>query len=432
MNILILGSGGREHALAAAYSKSQKIEKIIVAPGNGLMEKISEKIITEPSVGATDFDAILKIIKKHIVNLVDVAGDEPLADGFVDKFQSLGIKAFGPSQKSSEIEWNKDWSRSFMEKYHLPVPFFKSFNDQKNAIDHIKKSKEQALYIKASGLALGKGAIRAENKVQAIEAIEAMKSFGKAGETFLIEECLIGEEFSLFAICDGENYQIVGLAQDHKTVYDHDKGPNTGGMGCVSNPLIVTPQIIKTIKKTILDPFMKGMEKEGRSYVGILYLGAMVTQNGVKIIEFNARWGDPEAEVLIPAIKTDYLSIVETVLAKKLVNMKIQLDKLSRISIAGCSLGYPVDYAKVKGKQIIGLEQAMTISGIKIFGAGIVKSANVFDAHGGRVFHIVGEGKSLLEARAKAYGAIARVSIMGNNLHYRTDIGWRDLERIKQ
>jgi len=432
MNILILGSGGREHALATAYGKSKKINIIVVAPGNGLMDYKTKKVKTAPSVLATNFDGALRLIKKYEIDLVDVAADDQLAEGFVDKLQALGIKAFGPTQKEAEIEWNKDWSRHFMEKYKLPVPSYRSFSDIKKGAAYVKNLKEQVLYIKASGLALGKGAIRAENKDEAIKAINSMKSFGKAGETFLIEECMVGEEFSLFAICDGKNYQIFGMAQDHKNVYNHDSGPNTGGMGCISNPQIVTPNIIKKVKRTILDPFMKGMKKEGRPYTGILYLGAMLTKNGVKIVEFNARWGDPEAEVLIPAIKTDYLTIVENALSQKLNQTEISCDKIHRISIAGCSLGYPIDYASVKGKQVIGLDKAMAFLGVNVFGAGLVRKNNQFLAHGGRVFHLVGEGKTLLEARAKVYGAMSIISIVGDNLHYRTDIGWRDLERIKK
>lgn len=429
MNVLIVGSGGREHALATAYAKNKKIQKIIVAPGNGLIPLTSPKVKVESTVAATDFDGVLQLAKEYKIDLVDVAADDQLAEGFVDKLQKLGIKAFGPTQKAAEIEWNKDWARGFMKKYKLPIPHYETFNNSKKAIDYVKNLNEQVLYIKASGLALGKGAIRAENKKEAITAIESMKNFGKAGETFLIEQCLIGEEFSLFAICDGENYQIVGCAQDHKTVYNHDIGPNTGGMGCVSNPLVATPQVLRIVEKTILVPFMRGMQKEGRPYSGILYLGAMVTKNGIKIVEFNARWGDPEAEVIIPSFKTDYLTIVDAVLNKKLKNIKIQRDKLSRISVAGCSLGYPVDYSSVKGKVVSGLEKVEKLPGVKVFGAGIAKKGSKFVAHGGRVFHIVGEGKTLQDALNRAYGAISMVNIEGDNLHYRTDIGWRDLER---
>jgi phosphoribosylamine--glycine ligase len=429
MNILIVGSGGREHALATAYSKSKKIKKIIVAPGNGLIDYNAARIKVEADVAASDFDGILGLIKKYKIDLVDVAADDQLAEGFVDKLQALGIKAFGPVKKAAEIEWNKDWSRHFMAKYKLPVPSYRSFSDVKKAIAYVKSLKDQVLYIKASGLALGKGAIRAENKKEAITAINSMKQFGKAGETFLIEECMIGEEFSLFAICDGKNYQIVGTAQDHKTVYDHDLGPNTGGMGCVLNPKVVTPKVFKQVEENILKPFMKGMQKEGKAYTGILYLGAMVTKTGIKIVEFNSRWGDPEAEVLIPAIKTDYLTVVENALNGKINKTKIVCDKLSRLSVAGCSLGYPIDYSKVKGKIVTGLEIAIKSPGVKIFGAGIAKKGKNFIVHGGRVIHVVGEGKTLVQAREKAYKVMALINIQGNNLHFRNDIGWRDLER---
>lgn len=429
MNILIVGSGGREHALASAYSKSKKISRIIVAPGNALIDYKTVKVKVESNVAATDFDGVVKLVKKHKIDLVDIAADDQLAEGFVDRLQALGIKAFGPAKNAAEIEWNKDWSRHFMEKYKLPVPAYRSFSDTKKAIAYVNSLREQVLYIKASGLALGKGAIRAENKKEAISAINSMKNFGKAGETFLIEECMVGEEFSLFAICDGENYQIVGTAQDHKTVYDHDKGPNTGGMGCVLNPKIVTPKVLKKVEQTILKPFMKGMQKEGRAYVGILYLGAMVTKTGIGIIEFNSRWGDPEAEVLIPSIKTDYLTIVENALNKRINKVKFNCDKLARLSVAGCSLGYPVDYSKVKGKVITGLEKAIKLTGVKIFGAGIAKKGKNFVAHGGRVFHVVGEGKTLVKAREKAYKAMGMIDIQNKNLQFRSDIGWRDLER---
>lgn len=430
MNILILGSGGREHVLANAYARNRRVKKIFVAPGNALIEYKNKKAVCFPEVLSTDFKRILNLVKKYKIDLVDVAQDDPLAEGFVDKFQALGVKAFGPTKVSAEIEWNKDWSRHFMTKYKLPIPTYRSFSDIKKAIIYVNSLKEQALYVKASGLALGKGAIRAENKKEALKAIDSMSKFGKAGDTFLIEECMVGEEFSLFAICDGNNYQIIGTAQDHKTVYDGDKGPNTGGMGCVSNPKIATPSVLRTVEQTILKPFIYGMKKEKRAYVGILYLGAMVTKTGTKIVEFNSRWGDPEAEVIIPSIKTDYLTIVENTLNKKINKIKIKCDKLSRVSVAGCSLGYPIDYSKAKGKIISGLEKVIKLAGVKIFGAGITKKGKKFVVNGGRVFHIVGEGKNLFQAKNKAYKAMSQINIQNNNLHFRTDIGWRDLERI--
>lgn len=429
MNILILGSGGREHALANAYAKSKKVKKIYIAPGNPFINFTNKKVISLSEVSSTNFEKIIEQIKKLKVDLVDVAQDEPIALGFVDKLSEMGVKAFGPTKNSSEIEWSKEWSRKFMLKYHLPIPHFKSFDSVKGGIFYVKSLREQPLYVKASGLALGKGAIRAENKKEAIFAIRQMKNFGKAGEIFIIEEAMRGEEFSLFAICDGESYKIIGSAQDHKTAFNGDIGPNTGGMGCVSNPKIITPKVLKEIEKIILIPFMKGMKKEGRAYSGILYVGGMATDKGVKIVEFNSRWGDPEAQVLIPRIVTDYLTIVESVINKKLSKIKIKTDNLVRVSIAGCSNGYPIDYSKVKNKKITGLEKISKLPNIDVFGAGISGLNNKFIVSGGRVFHIVGEGFTLTQARMRAYGAISMINIEGNNLHYRTDIGWRDLER---
>ncbi|MDP2649759.1 MAG: phosphoribosylamine--glycine ligase [bacterium] len=455
MRILIIGSGGREHALAEAYSKSTEVKKVFVVPGNDLMNYTNKKVEIFPNIKSTDYEGILSLAKKLKVNLIDVAQDDPLALGFVDKLEKEGFLVFGPKQKSAEIEWNKDWARNFMQKYNFPNPIFKSFNNEQKAIDYINSLPEQVLYVKASGLAAGKGAIRTNNKKGAIEAVKSMKQFGKSGEIFLIEHCLTGEEFSLFAICDGKNYKIVKAAQDHKTVFEKDQGPNTGGMGCVAQPKIVDKKILKEVEEKIIRPFLLGMTKEQRDYCGILYIGGIVTNppvfdlleselprsrrpeglrpewagGDIKIIEFNARWGDPEAEVIIPSIKTDYLKIALAVIKKELDIVKINFDNKIRISIAGCSSGYPDDYSSAKGKEIFGLLDAMKLKDIKIFGAGVKRQGKRFFANGGRIFHLVAGGKDIREARQKAYNAMSLIYIEGNNLHYRTDIGWRDMER---
>lgn len=432
MNILITGSNGREHALAETYAKSNMVNKVIMTPGNGLTDYRNEKIKNYLNVAMLNFDRIVEVCKKEKIDLVDVAQDDIIAAGYVDKFQKLGIKTFGPTKKAAQLEWDKEWARNFMIKYGLPTPSFKSFTNTKDAISYINKNPDQLLFIKATGLAYGKGVIRAENKKQAIQAIKRMSTLGKSGETFLIEEGLIGEEFSLFAICDGTDYKIVASAQDHKTIYDGDKGPNTGGVGSVAPTAAVTSLMLNIIKAEILKPLIKGMQKEERPYKGILYLGGMVTDAGVKIIEFNSRWGDPEAEVILPAVKTDYLTIVESVLSGKLKSMKINMDNKVRVSIAGCSKGYPGDYSKVKGKEIFGLQKAMEMPGITIFGAGIKRKGKKFFVNGGRVFHLVAEGSDVVEAREKAYQAMSLISIEGDNLHFRTDIGWRDVERMRK
>jgi phosphoribosylamine--glycine ligase len=431
MKVLIIGSGGREHALAAAYAKSDRVRHVYVVPGNGLMSVTESKITTFPDIAATDFSSLLQLARTKKVDLVDVAPDEALALGFVDTFTKEKIPAFGPTRAAAEIEWNKEWSRMFMQKYRLPTPRFASFADEKKALAYIKQLPEQTLFIKASGLALGKGVIKAAGRDAARKAIERMRSFGAAGKTFLIEAGMIGEEFSLFALCDGTNFVILSAAQDHKTVFNADSGPNTGGMGCVAPTGTLSEPTMSEIMRRILKTFMAGMQAEGRPYTGILYLGGMLTKTGVKIVEFNARWGDPETEVIVPGMRSDYLAVVEATLGKKLAKVTVAFDENVRVSIAGCARGYPTDYAAVKGKEVYGLPEVLSRNDIRLFGAGISRKGRRFVVNGGRVFHLVGEGKTIAEARERAYGAMSLLSIAGNNLHYRTDIGWREKELRK-
>ncbi|MBP7832545.1 MAG: phosphoribosylamine--glycine ligase [Candidatus Levybacteria bacterium] len=426
-NILILGSGGREEALADAYSKNKNVKAVFIAPGNGLTGFRNKKVRALLDTPVNDFKKILQASEAHKIDLVDVASDEPLSLGFVDMLQKEGMHAFGASKNAAEIEWNKEWSRDFMKKYKLPIPQYVSFTDSKKAISYIEKLPEQPLYVKASGLALGKGALFAANKKEAISAVMDMKKFGNAGNTFLIEECMVGEEFSLFVLCDGKDYVVIGAAQDHKTVFNKNVGPNTGGMGCVFPGLVVTSKIIKECEDKIVKPFMKGMIAEERPYSGVLYVGGMITHTGIKIVEFNARWGDPEAEVILSAIKTDYLSVIEKIIDKKLKGVKITLDQKTRVSVAGCASGYPDDYKNVKGKKIFGLETVSKRA--LLYGSGIAKHEKNLLVNGGRIFHIVGVGKDVIESRAQAYSEISKIFIEDNNLHFRTDIGWKDVER---
>lgn len=432
MNILVIGQNGREHALASAYAKSDKVKKVIMTPGNGLTDFKNPKIRNYPDVGMMDFDKIVEVAKKEEIDLIDVGQDDIIAAGYVDKFKDLGFVAFGPTQKASQLEWDKKYARDFMVKYKLPIPKFKSFTDKEKAIEYINSGSGQLLFIKAAGLAFGKGVIRAENKVEAIQAVHDMSKFGKSGETFLIEQALIGEEFSLFAICDGEDFVIAKTAQDHKRIDDGDKGPNTGGIGSVAPTGVLSEEEIYEVAEKIISCTLLGMINEGRPYSGILYLGGMKTADGVKIVEFNCRWGDPEAEVILPSIQTDYLKLTKAVIDKKLKDTSVEFDNKVRVSVAGCSKGYPGDYSAVKGKEIYGLTKAMKLPGVLVFGSGIKREEDRFYANGGRVFYVVGEGSDIKEAREKAYNAMKLISIEGDNLHYRNDIGWRDLERIKK
>lgn len=429
MNILVIGSNGREHVLANTYAKSKKVKNVFIAPGNGLTDFTNKKIKNVP-IEMTDLEKLIAFAKKQKVEFVDVPQDDCIAKGYVDAFIQKGISAFGPSKNASKLEWSKKWAREFMEKYKLPIPHYKSFNSVKDAEKYLNQISEQLVFIKASGLALGKGVIRAENKKEALLAIKQMGAFGTSGKTFLIEEGLVGEEFSLFVITDGKSYVITKPAQDHKTVFDHDQGPNTGGMGSVAPTNALTQRQIKEIEKTIVKPTLTGMEKEGRIYKGILYIGGIITKQGIKIIEFNARWGDPEAEVILPSLQTDYVEVAQAVIKQKLQNARISFDAKVRISVAACAYGYPTDYKNIKGKEIFGIFDAMKIKGVTFFGSGIKRLGKRFFVNGGRVFYIVAEGKNIKEARHIAYSAMSMIYVEGNNLHYRTDIGWRDVERI--
>lgn len=428
--VLIVDGGGRGAALVDAYAKSPHVSKILAVPGNDLMDINTKKtVITYPHFKTTSVKEIIEICKKEHVDLVDVAQDNAVAVGLTNRLEENGILVFGPTKEAGQIEWDKAWSRQFMEKYGLPSPFFKIFKNEQTGIDFVKKQPDQKWFIKAYGLVEGKGALPAENNRQALKRIKQMRSFGKAGEIFLIEEWLIGEEFSTFALCDGKNFEIIGSAQDHKRAYDEDTGENTGGMGCSAPPLVLTPTFLKQIenifKKTLL-----GLQKEKRAYKGILYLGGIIVKDKVYVIEFNARWGDPEAEVLVPSIKKDLFEVSMAVTKEKLKTIKVRMDNKARVAVAGTSRGYPGDYSSVKGKEIKGIENALKVPGIKIYSAGIKKEGKKYLANGGRLFYVIAEGKNVIDARKKAYKAMSYVSVEGNNLHFRTDIGGRDVKRL--
>jgi phosphoribosylamine--glycine ligase len=431
MKVLIVGGGGREHTLLNQYKKSPKVKKLYSVPGNGLMGFRSEKPVkTYEDLKPTDKKSIWEIVKREKIDLVDVSQDNPLAEGMVDFLESKGVVAFGPTKRAAEIEWNKDWSRNFMKNHGLPIPLFAVFASANKAREYIKKLPEGSFFVKASGLAYGKGAIKAESKKEAIALVDRMKEFGESGETFLVEECLIGEEVSIYALSDGKNFKILKAAQDNKPTYNFDEGPNSAGMGANAPALIAADLGLSHKIKDIVKRTIKGMKDIGRPYVGVLYLGLIIDKKkNLKIIEFNARWGDPEAQVVLPGIRNDYVDVVESCIKGRLGKLKISEDAKTRVCVVGASKGYPGDYAQVKGKRVFGIEKAMEVSGVTVYGAGLRRSGKKFTAFGGRVLNVVGEGKDVFEARAKAYQAISLITVEDNNMHYRTDIGWRDVER---
>ena len=446
-SILVIDGGGRGAVLVEKYLQSPHVTKVFVVPGNDLMTLGQKSVKIFPKIKTTDLENIKKICEQYQIDLIDVAQDDAVAAGVTDVLTESGFRVFGPTKLAGQIEWDKVWAREFMKRFKIPSPQFKVCRTQKEGINLIKSSKNREWFIKTSGLAAGKGALYAKDNKEAIAKIGQMKNFGQSGKTYLIEECLHGEEFSSFAIVDGKNFILVGHAQDHKQVFDNDLGPNTGGMGCSSPPMVITKKIENQIN-SIFKKTVYGLAKIGRPYRGILYLGGMIVKKGrVYVIEFNARWGDPEAQVIVPSLKNDLYDIAKLVTSGKIKKIKIKKDNLYRVVVTAASRGYPVDYSKVTGKQIFGLDpylrqsvfsshpdtELSQVEGskVKIFGAGVKKSNGKFLAHGGRLFYVMAAGKNVLSARTKAYNALSKIKIEGNNMHFRTDIGFRDFERMR-
>ncbi|OGD89332.1 phosphoribosylamine--glycine ligase [Candidatus Curtissbacteria bacterium RIFCSPHIGHO2_01_FULL_40_12] len=435
--VLVIDGGGRGHVLVQKYLESPHIKKVFAIPGNDLMlENNGIRVKIFQSVKTTDIKKIKLICQKEKVDLVDVAQDDAVAAGLVDKLTKSGLKVLGPTQAAGQIEWDKAWARNFMKKFLIPIPQFIVCKSQAEGIKFIRRKASliesqtnKSWFIKASGLAAGKGALFARDNQEASLNIKKMANFGKAGKTYLIEEFVEGEEFSSFAIVNGTDFKIIGHAQDHKTVYDGDLGPNTGGMGCSSPPMVITKSIEKQIE-SIFAKTTKGLVQIKRPYLGILYLGGIIDKGGnVIVIEFNARWGDPEAQVIVPAIKNDFYELTTQVLNGKINEIKIKKDNFYRVAVTAASRGYPKDYSKVVGKKIIGLEKILKLKNVQIFGAGVKVKNRQYLAAGGRLFYMMAQGRNVAEARKMAYNALSRIRVEGDNLHYRTDIGWRDLKR---
>ena len=428
LKILVVDGSGRGAALVHAYSKSPLVSQIFAVPGNELMQ-INSKVPVRifPELKTTSVSEIVEICKNEKIDLVDVAQDNAVEAGVTNALLLENIQVVGPTREAGQIEWDKGWSRDFMKKYDLPVPIYKVFHSTQDAKDFIQKESNTRWFIKAAGLAEGKGAIPAETKREALEAIDRMAQFGKSGETFVIEEWLEGEEFSMFAVTDGETHQIVGSAQDHKRLYTGDKGPNTGGMGCSTPPLIVDAKIYSQ-GEDILKRAIEGLKKEGRVYKGVLYLGGIVVNGNVSIIEFNARWGSPEAEVLVPSITNDMVEVAFTIIEGKLKDIQIKTDGKARVVVAGALK----PEAKPMTREIFGIDNVIKLPGITLYGARVTKKGEKYFVSSGRLFQLVAEGLDVLDARKKAYEAMSKLSIEGDNLHYRTDIGWRDVERLRQ
>ena len=436
--VMIIGSGGRSHAISEAYERSSLVDNILLLPGNDLCSyKRKKDVICIKNIELTDFNSIVEVAKKYKVDLIDITRSEPLSKGISDILRENGLNVFGPSKFAVRIESDKVFARNFMKKWNIPSPKFDVFSDEMMAIEYVRGiyryDSDKKLFIKASGLCDGKGVFLVENFEQAVIAIKKMKQFGHAGEVFLVEDGIDGEEISISVISDGKNYHILKTAHNDKHTRNYDQGPISRGVGSNSPVLsLYNDDILEEIEQKIIRKSILGLNHEKTPFVGILTAVLMITNEQgkmvPKVIEFNARYGNPEAQVILPGIKTDYYDIVDHVLKGKLDKIDIVEDSLYRFCVVGCSRGYPGNVSHVKGKMIHGIKEVFDLDGVSLYGSNLYYSNDRFYVAGGRLFHIVGASSDLLDAKTKAYCAISRIYVEGNNLQYRTDIAWKDVE----
>ena len=415
MKILVIGSGGREHTIVWKLSQSPKAEKIYCAPGNGGISQLAECV----DISVMDKEAMVKFAKEKEIDLVMVAPDDPLVDGMVDAMEAAGIRAFGPRANAAIIEGSKAFSKELMKKYNIPTAGYEVFEDSAEAIEYLKKGSFPTV-IKADGLALGKGVIIAQDFEEAKQAVEEMidgGKFGKSGSRVVIEEFLTGPEVSVLAFVDGKTVKPMVSAQDHKRAYDNDEGLNTGGMGTFSPSRLYDEAKAKECMENIFIPTVKAMSAEGRPFKGVLYFGLMMTQNGVKVIEYNCRFGDPETQVVLPRLKTDLVDIMEAVIDERLDELEIEWEDNAAVCVVMASGGYPVSYKK--GYEISGLDAVD--EDITVFHAGTAVKDGKIVTNGGRVLGVVALADNLDEAIKKAYQNVEKISFTDE--FHRTDIG---------
>ena len=419
MNILVIGSGGREHALFWKLSESPQTERIYAIPGNPGMGEMTD-------IAVTDNAAILQFAKEKDIGLVVVGPEVPLMNGLVDDLEAAGIPAFGPRANAAEIEGSKSFAKDLMKKYGIPTARYEVFAEAEAARAYIR-SEGTPIVVKADGLAAGKGVVVAMTEQEALDAVDAImehNSFGDAGARVVIEEFMEGEEASLLAFTDGTVIRPMISAQDHKRAFDGDKGPNTGGMGTYAPAPVMTPELTERAVEEILKPTISAMEKEGRAYRGCLYLGLMITADGPKVVEFNARFGDPETQVVLPLLDGDLVQIMHACADGTLADVPIRWKDGAAVCVVLSAGGYPASYEK--GNEIYGIGNAEKL-GALVFHAGTAKKNGKIVTNGGRVLGVVGMGKDITSAVQSAYDAVDQISFKGE--YHRKDIAHRALNR---
>lgn len=419
MRVLVVGGGGREHALIWKIRQSPRVKELYCAPGNAGIAQVAKCI----NIAAEDLDGLLEFALEKKIDLTVVGPEIPLTLGIVDRFQREGLRIFGPSQKAAEIEGSKAFSKELMAKYNIPTARYDVFTDSQKAKQYIEEIAMPCV-VKADGLAAGKGVIICQTKKEATAAVAEIlveNKFGSAGSKVVIEEYLVGQEVSMLAFTDGKNVVPMVSAQDHKRVNDNDEGPNTGGMGAYSPAPVYTQEIHEVVLKDVLKATVQAMAQEGRHFQGILYAGLMLTEAGPKVLEFNARFGDPETQVVLPRLKTDLIDIIDAVIAGKLANIKVEWCSEAAVCVVMAAGGYPEKYEK--GKIIAGLKDVP--EEIHVFHAGTKLDKDNIVTNGGRVLGVSALGRDIKEAIDKAYQGVRYINFEG--AHYRKDIGAKAL-----
>ena len=417
MKILVVGGGGREHAIVRKLSESKKKPEIYVAPGNAGTEKNA----TNVAISVMDFDSLIDFAKKENIDLTIVGMDDPLVGGIVDRFEDEGLRIFGPRKNAAILEGSKAFSKDLMKKYDIPTAGYENFNDPRKALEYLENVK-YPIVLKADGLALGKGVLICKDKSEAMAGIDELmidKSFGDAGSTIVIEEFLEGREVSVLSFVDGSHYALMTSAQDHKRAKDGDEGLNTGGMGTFSPSPFYTEEIDKYCKEHIYQKTVDAMKAEGREFKGIIFYGLMLTKEGVKVLEYNARFGDPETQVVLPRMENDIIDVFEACIDGTLDEIDLKFEDNAAVCVVLASNGYPLEYEK--GKKISGLENFDGRDDLYCFHAGTKKVGDDIITNGGRVLGITAKSNNLVEARKKAYEATKLVHF--DNKYMRNDIG---------
>ena len=421
MNILVIGSGGREHTLVWKIKQSSKAKKIYCAPGNAGIASLAECV----AIASDDIKGLLKFAKEKRIDLTVVGPEAPLVAGIVDEFEQHGLKIFGPNQAAAQLEASKAFAKEFLHRWNIPTAVYKIFDEKKPALKFLSQA-QFPLVVKADGLAAGKGVVICKDlkeAEQAVDEIMVKKIFKSAGDRIVIEECLEGPEASILAISDGKHFFVLETAQDHKRIFDDDLGPNTGGMGAYSPAPVVTPEMMSKVIARIIEPTIRGMHKEGHPFKGVLYAGVMLTYQGPQVLEFNVRFGDPEAEAVLPRLKTDLIEIMLAAIDGKLEKLKLKWDDRPCVCVVIASGGYPGAYEI--GKPIDGID-GISDPDTMVFHAGTqIKKGSVV-TNGGRVLGVTSLGVNMEEAIVRAYKAVDKIKF--DRAFFRRDIGHKALK----